>query len=418
MQTNPTVLSRRLHSFLSDADIADAARAAGYGSRVRKCPPVLFFWTLVLGLNAEAKRTLSGLRRFFISVTNTSISSAAFQKRFTSEAAAMFKRIFEKLLEKGLASARAPLPRQLRRFRDVLAVDSTSFPLHEKLAKHFRGFRSQGTKAMARISATMALSGHRLESADVSSGRQSETRFFRVTKKLAGSLVVMDLGYFSIQRFRALERVGAHFISRLKNGTNPEILAVHQGSSRPKRMVGRRLKDVRFKGRFVDIDARLGTGQNSIVVRIVGVYNDEENRYHLYLTQLDRETFGPVDIAEAYRLRWQIELLFRELKQVARLSHVPTGKKDTALCLIYASLIAHLVTRYLGWMLMKKRPWEFSPVTWTSFVLTYAWGIARALVTGDAERLTRLLKEVRESAPRECGRASRGRSEVYGACFA
>ena len=418
MRPNATVLSRRLHRFLSEEDIADVARDAGFGSRVRKCPPVIFFWTLVLGLNAEAKRSLSGLRRFFVSITGRSISSAAFQKRFTPEAATMFKRIFERLLEKGMVAARVPLPRRLRRFRDVLAVDSTAFPLHDKLAKHFRGYRSKGTKAMARVSATMGLADHSLRTADVSSGRRSETRFFRVTKKLAGHLVVMDLGYFSIQRFRDLARVGAHFISRLKNGTNPRILAVHQGASRPKRIVGKRLKEVHFQGRFVDFDARLGEGTNSIIVRIVGVFNDEEGQYHFYLTQLDRESFGPTDISEAYRLRWQIELLFRELKQVGRLSHVPTGKKPTALCLIFASLIVHLITRHLGWLLMNKRPWQFSPVTWTSFVLTYAWGIARALVTGDEETLSSLLKEVRKSAPKECVRASRGRAEVYGACFA
>ena len=415
---NPTVLARRLHSFLSDEDIARAACEVGFGSRVRKCPPVVFFWTLVLGLNSEAKRSLSGLRRFFVSITGRSISSAAFQKRFTSKSAAMFERIFKRLLERGLAGARTPLPRRLRRFRDILAVDSTAFPLHDKLAKHFRGYRSKGTKAMARVSATMGLADHRLKTADVSSGRRSETRFFRVTKKLAGLLVVMDLGYFSIQRFRDLARVGAHFISRLKKGTNPKILAVHQGSSRPGRMVGKRLKEVRFRDRFVDFDARLGEGTNSILVRIVGLWNDEEGHYHFYLTQLERRSFGPADISEAYRLRWQIELLFRELKQVGRLSHIPTGKKATALCLIFASLIVHLITRHLGWLLMNKRPWQFSPVTWTSFVLTYAWGIARALVSGDEQGLSSLLKEVRKSAPRECMRASRGKAEVYGACFA
>ncbi len=418
MKPNPTVLSHRLHSFLSAEDIAGIAREVGFGSRVRKCPPVLFFWTLVLGLNAEAKRTLSGLRRFFVSTTGRSISSAAFQKRFTSEAAAMFQRIFECLLEKGLAAARAPLPRRLRRFRDIIAVDSTAFPLHEKLAKHFRGYKTRGTKAMARVSVTMGLADHRLRTADVSSGRRSETRFFRVTKKLAGYLVVMDLGYYSIQRFRDLARVGAHFISRLKKDANPEILAVHQGSSRPKRIVGKRLKEVRFRDRFVDFDARLGQGRNSIVVRIVGVWNDGESRYHFYLSQLDRKSFGPTDISEAYRLRWQIELLFRELKQIARLSHIPTSKKETALCLIYASLIVHLITRHLAWLLMNKRPWEFSPVTWTSFVLTYAWGIARALFAADEETISSLLKEVQEMAPKECMRSSRGRAEVYGACFA
>jgi hypothetical protein len=175
---------------------------------------------------------------------------------------------------------------------------------------------------------------------------------------------------------------------------------------------------VRFRDRFVDFDARLGEGSNSIEVRIVGVWNDEEDRYHFSLTQIDQDVFGPADISEAYRLRWQIELLFRELKQVGRLAHLPTGKKDKALCLTFASLIVHLIGRHLGWLLMHRRPWQFSPVTWTTFVLTHAWGIARALIAGDDEHLSKLLREVRDAAPRECVRARRDRAEVYGACFA
>ena len=184
----------------------------------------LLFWTLVLGVNGQAKRSLSSLRRFFMSISGRTITSAAFQKRFSDPAAQMFKELFERLLEKSLSDRPRPLPPKLRRFREVLAVDSTAFSLHDRLAKHFRGYKSVGTRAMARISVQLGLSDHRLRRADVSSARLGETRFFRVTRELRDHLVIFDLGYFKIARFQALQRVGAHFVSRLLDGANPLIL--------------------------------------------------------------------------------------------------------------------------------------------------------------------------------------------------
>jgi len=48
--------------------------------------------------------------------------------------------------------------------------------------------------------------------------------------------------------------------------------------------------------------------------RVVGIWNDGENRYHLHITNLSKETFAAAEITELHRLRWEVELLFRELK--------------------------------------------------------------------------------------------------------
>ena len=50
-------------------------------ARPQASPPPLLFWTLVLGVNGQAKRSLSSLRRFFMSISGRTITSAAFQKR-------------------------------------------------------------------------------------------------------------------------------------------------------------------------------------------------------------------------------------------------------------------------------------------------------------------------------------------------
>ncbi len=47
--------------------------------------------------------------------------------------------------------------------------------------------------------------------------------------------------------------------------------------------------------------------------RVVGVHNEDADDYHLCMTNLAIKEFLPVDLAEIYRCRWEVELLFQEL---------------------------------------------------------------------------------------------------------
>lgn len=418
MRLHPTVLRHRLHAFLHDSDVLRAAADAGFGQRNRKCTPVLFFWTLVLGINAQAQRSLSSLRRFFVSITGRTITSSAFQKRFSGEAAEMFRRVFEGLLEKSVAASSRVLPPKLRRFRDLLSIDSTVFPLHDKLSRHFYGCCCPGNRATARVSVSFGLSDHRLRAAEISPGRVSEVHFFPISEKLRNHLLLFDLGYFSLQRFRDLQAVGAHFICRLFKSANPVIEQVHQGGVRRRHYVGRKLRQVSFRGPWVDLDVALGHKGRQVRLRVVGAWNQQARGYHFYLTTLDRRTFGPGDVSETYRLRWQVELLFKELKSICRLAQIPTRKPAGVLCLIYATLIMHLLSRFLGWLLMRKRPWHYSPVKWTLFFFHFARKLARDTVRKQTRQLEETLAEMARSVTVECMRERGGASEVYGACLA
>ena len=64
-----------------------------------------------------------------------------------------------------------------------------------------------------------------------------------------------------------------------------------------------------------------------------------------YFTTLARDVHRPAAIAEAYRLRWQIELVFKELKQHLNLEAVPTRDKYAAQVFVRASLIALVISR-------------------------------------------------------------------------
>ena len=63
----------------------------------------------------------------------------------------------------------------------------------------------------------------------------------------------------------------------------------------------------------------------------------------LILTSLDVAQFSAEDILAIYRLRWQIELLFKRLKSLLHLDELPAKDPDLVRCWIYAKLIAALL---------------------------------------------------------------------------
>ena len=48
------------------------------------------------------------------------------------------------------------------------------------------------------------------------------------------------------------------------------------------------------------------------------------------VTNLDRDLFSPADIYQIYRLRWQVELLFKEWKSYCNLHAFGTTKASIA----------------------------------------------------------------------------------------
>ena len=65
------------------------------------------------------------------------------------------------------------------------------------------------------------------------------------------------------------------------------------------------------------------------------------------MTNLTRKEFFPADLAQIYRCRWEVELLFRELKTQYNLDEFDTSDEHVVKILLYAALLSLLVSRDL-----------------------------------------------------------------------
>ena len=98
------------------------------------------------------------------------------------------------------------------------------------------------------------------------------------------------------------------------------------------------------KQAVLDLDVEvLDAKRRTVAARVVCVPFGGEDRY--YLTTLPRSIFTPHDIAELYRIRWEVELFFRgwrgamRLDEVRRLAH-PSSLEAAVLASLLAAAMA------------------------------------------------------------------------------
>lgn len=81
--------------------------------------------------------------------------------------------------------------------------------------------------------------------------------------------------------------------------------------------------------------------------------------YVILFTTFPEEEFTTQSLLEWYRLRWQIELVFKRFKQIANLGHLPKHDDDSAQAWLYGKLFIALVTEKLIGHAQSFSPWGY-----------------------------------------------------------
>ena len=82
-------------------------------------------------------------------------------------------------------------------------------------------------------------------------------------------------------------------------------------------------------------------------------------RYVLVFTTLSREVASSRTVLECYRLRWQIELVFKRMKTLTQLGHLPKHDDRSARAWLYGKLLVALLTQKLIRIGRDISPWGY-----------------------------------------------------------
>ena len=162
-------------------------------------------------------------------------------------------------------------------------------------------------------------------------------------------LLLEDRGYEHRQFFLEVQSAGGFFIVRGNKAIRPIVLQARDLRGRRLRhLEGKPLSWEALPSRSVDLQIEWGKGASTYRGRLVALYKRgvRNQKTFVYLhTNLERTEFSALEIGNLYRLRWQIELLFKECKSHANLHGFDTEKSAIAEGLIWASLLVVVLKR-------------------------------------------------------------------------
>jgi putative transposase len=364
-----------------------------------------FLLALVFGFAVETVRSMGAFQRFFTTITKLQLARSAFQKKFSERSVAFFRAVFIEVCGHHAARLGTHLGGKLARFKDVCAIDATVIRLHRLLETLYAATRTNHTKAAAKLHAVLSFSKRAITELAITAERVGDRAFLKDLDWVAGRLLLFDLGYYAHTLFAAIAAKQGFFLSRLKDKVNPTIVAVRRGVARGQKAVGKRLFEIDFaEGRPVDLDIRFGAHEHDPCFRLVGVFNAGANCWHLYVTNLPADEFSPEDLALLYRSRWEVELLFKELKGTHRLDELTSARQEVVLTLLYATLLSLLITRVLARLVEAADPdraRRLSLRILSSYLIQHAKFLAKAILRGGRSLGSRL-NEVLDDIGRTC----------------
>ena len=337
-------------------EIIAAGRSLGVIQRQRKVDLPKLVEATVLSMSGVPGAQTNALSNY-LTLTGEELAHSSFYDRFTDEYAGLMKHVTKRALEHvRQVGSNDDLVRDLgallQEFEDVRVADATSHML-KRLAKSWAPATTKKRPAGIKFHAVISLKDDLPIADEITPQRTHDNKAFPEVTMEPGTLTLFDLGYIDIERFiDAIDR-GAHFLTRLKKSHDPEIVRVHEGKGSRLGARGLRLSEALDRGVLtpnngvVDLDVRLRAGKKEAIARVVAVFDTETTEPHWYITSVGRDILDPFDVAEAYRLRWIVELVFKQLKSGTGLDTILAWRPAAVTALIYAKVTALCLVRLL-----------------------------------------------------------------------
>jgi len=379
---DPRGIPTHLENLFPPEQVRALARETGLVRRERKLDPLAVLWVLILNFGVHLQRSLAYLKRCYEERTETHLWDSSWYERFTPHMAKFLKACVELGLAQTANKVHKTLALELRKFKDVLIQDSTIIRLHRALAKKWPATRSRKVAAGVKVATLISAVANGPKTVAIHGERTSDVKTLRIGSWVRNRILLLDLGFYKFRMFARIAENGGFFVSRLKDNGDPLFLSsikVHRGQaidlsgkrwSQVKDLVMRNVLDAEVEIAF---SRRRYAGKSSpdrIAVRMVAVFNPESERYHVYLTNIPPDVLGPEDIAALYRARWEIELVFKELKSKYALGVINTRKACIVECLIWTAILTLLVSRRLYNLLRTSAPPDkvarYTPLRWAN----------------------------------------------------
>ena len=323
-----------------------------------------------------------------VDAINSPMTREALHGRFTPRAEAFLETCLQHALKQKVDDGSSIEAALLTPFKRVLIFDSSSWDVDPHLADVLPGSGGGASAANCKLQAGYEYKHGELGFFKIDPGTRPDNAYTTKLPSLlqAGDLALFDQGYFKLETLSQIAQKGAFFLTRF---------LVKTGLRDAKTLTPIDLQNVlyRFPGNTCQFHVVMG-GQNGlpevrcrlICLRVSEQAANERRRrllkeakkkgrtpsnkhlalceWTLLVTNVSDKDL-PVKMAwQLYSLRWQIELLFKQLKSVLAIHRSHTKKISRLKCEIYGKLIfavlIHRLHAFVNNLLWNKAQRELS----------------------------------------------------------
>ena len=335
---------RVFESILPDDALAEIIDAARFEERSRKRDAVKLVRAMVIAASTGYGGRQADVMRVYFESGAPRVVRGGFYSWFGSALEKVMNAVADRALEFVRQQA-LDVPGILGRdVSDWHIVDSTTVRLDDSLMHVFPG---AGDYAAAKVHKRFSVGLGTLYDYSISPAREHDAPHLVIDESWRGLGLLADLGYASLKLLADCQEHGVHFVIRLKENWKPRVLAVGRGDFRKVFLPGTDLDvlsasgTVALEGKAVDVDVELGRGHRTVQCRLVGV-PVADGAYRFYLTSLPAST-GPLQVADLYRVRWEIESDNKLDKSCSHLDAIGARTESSVRALIHASLISSMI---------------------------------------------------------------------------
>jgi putative transposase len=307
-------------------------------------------------------------------------------------------------------------------FSDVFIQDSTIILLNKILANKWPAARSKTVASGVKVSMLVSAKANGPKSVSIIPERTNDIKTLRIGSWIRDRIILINFRYYKYALVSTIHNYGDYFVSRIEsNCVRPphpkgwDMLRAHALTpvfmeSRNRRVVVVQIPLIRKIGTLFSLfpeipnyinrfriaenrarvhfipnlkDGEFVTLRTPIVlntiklkkrakgadikgIRLVAIYKEEDEKYHVYITNISDELLTAKDIAQLYKGRWEIELVFKELKSKFQLDIIETTNEQAIEAFIWLSILTMIVSRELYNITKKLNPDKKSNVIYSN----------------------------------------------------
>ena len=254
-------------------------------------------------------------------------------------------------------------------FKRILIKDSTKFDVSEKLADQLPGFGGNASKAGVCIQYEFDIKSGEINDLTINPANRPDTKdtLDTITKVREGDLIIRDLGYSILSFFIAIHEIEAYFISRL----NVNIVVYQKIENKLIELDFGNIYQYMTECKIERLDKQVYIGkEDKFPVRLiielmpieivnkrlekVNAYNKKKgfqtsdnfkvrSHFNLFITNITEDVLEPAVISKIYKLRWQVELIFKSWKSTFGIDNNNEMKYDRLICLLNVRLLLIII---------------------------------------------------------------------------